>query len=77
MACEPTSSCMPVIKNVLSVLSKKDVWLSPILWLAVVFQVLEENVPPVYVEPACKFQFIWKLLALSSSNAPEVSAAKS
>ena len=76
MAVEPTSSCKPVIKNSLSVLSKIDVRLSPALWFAVECHTLDVCVPPAKSEPLCNIIFKFKELPLSLFNVPVVSPTK-
>ena len=64
------------MKNVLFVLSKKEVVLSALFALVLDANALEFNVPLVKVVPACNHQDRVKLSALSLLNAPVVSAGK-
>ena len=76
VAFSPISICIPVIKSVLSVLSKKDVVAKARLAAVVLANADVFCVPLVKFVPACKKKFKSILAALSSSNAPVVSAGK-
>ena len=73
----PASNWTPVIKKVLDVLSRKEVWLLLTLFaLVLAAQDVEFRVPLVKLLPACNQILKYKLAPLSSPNAPVVSAGK-